>query len=147
MKKRFFVPACVLAAVAVALAVCAAEGLKQPLPWSARTTRVLCGLTADAALVLLVLALCHQMTRLNILTLLFEMGAVFFLVQSLLTVLPKGELGGDLPLALSMNCIALLLNAIQRRKNRENGVQEEASGARGDGHIARHIESETENQI
>ena len=55
-------------------------------------------------------------TCLNVLTLLFELGAVFLLVQSILAVFPEGKSGWYLPLALGLNCIALLLNAIQRRK-------------------------------
>lgn len=45
-----------------------------------------------------------------------ELGAVFFLVQSMLTVIPEGKSNWYLPLALGLNCIALLLNAIQQKK-------------------------------
>ena len=53
-------------------------------------------------------------------TLLFVLGAVFFLVQSILTVIPEGNSNWYLPLALGLNCIALFLNAAQRRKNQKD---------------------------
>ena len=63
-----------------------------------------------------VLAFWKKATCLHILTLLLELGAVFFLVQSILTVFPEGKPNWYLPLALGLNCVALFLNAIQRRK-------------------------------
>jgi len=46
-------------------------------------------------------------------------GAVFFLVQSILTVIPEGNPNWYLPLALGLNCIALFLNGAQRRKQKK----------------------------
>lgn len=59
-------------------------------------------------------------TCLNIVTLLFELGAVFFLVQSMLTVFLKGKSNWYLPLALGLNCVGLFLNTVQQRKNGKN---------------------------
>lgn len=85
-------------------------------PWSIQITHILYGLYVDAVMLLFVLAFWKKATCLNILTLLLELGAVFFLVQSMFAVFPTGEPNWYLPLALGLNCIALLLNAIQRRK-------------------------------
>ena len=58
----------------------------------------------------------EKATFLNVMTLLLEPGAVFFLIQSILTVIPVGSSSWYLPLALGLNCIALFLNAVQQRK-------------------------------
>lgn len=60
----------------------------------------------------------EKATCLNMLTLLFELGAVFFLVQSMLSVFPDGPSNWYLPLTLGLNAIALFLNAAQRMKNK-----------------------------
>lgn len=119
MKKRFFIPACVLAAAAVCFVIYAASHPELAFPWSAKITHILYGLYLDAVILLFVLAFWKKTTCLNILTLLFELGAVFFLVQSILTVIPEGISSWYLPLALGLNCIALFLNAAQRRKARK----------------------------
>lgn len=116
MKIRFLIPACVLAAAAVGFVIYAAGHPELSLPWSIQITHILYGLYVDAVVLLFVLAFWKKATCLNILTLLFELGAVFFLVQSILAVIPDGESNWYLPLALGLNCIALLLNAIQQRK-------------------------------
>ena len=72
----------------------------------------------DAVVLLFVLAFWKKTDRANILTLLFELGAVFFLVKSLLAIFPEGEPNWYLPLALGLNCVALFLNAAQRRKQK-----------------------------
>ena len=66
-----------------------------------------------------ILAFCKKVTGLNILTIIFEIGAVFFLVQSILGLFPGGRANWYLPLALGLNCVALFLNLIQIRKNRQ----------------------------
>ena len=58
----------------------------------------------------------EKATFLNVMTLLLEPGAVFFLIQSILTVIPVGSSSWYLPLALGLNCIAIFLNAVQQRK-------------------------------
>ena len=70
-------------------------------------------------MLLFALAFWKNATCLNILTLLFELGAVFFLVQSVIAVFPEGWSNWYLPLALALNCVALFLNAAQRRKGRK----------------------------
>ena len=69
------------------------------------------------------LAFWKKATFLNVLAFLFELGAVFFLVQSILTVIPEGESNWYLPLALGLNCIALFLNAAQRRNPLPGSLQ------------------------
>ncbi|MCI7795509.1 MAG: hypothetical protein MR528_04335 [Lachnospiraceae bacterium] len=69
------------------------------------------------------LAFWKKATFLNVLAFLFELGAVFFLVQSILTVIPEGKSNWYLPLALGLNCSALVLNAAQRRKQKREGRQ------------------------
>ena len=124
MKKRFFIPACVLTAAAIGFVVFALGHPELSFPWSLRTTHILYGLYADAAVLLFVLAFWKKATRLNVLTLLFELGAVFFLVQSILTVIPEGNPNWYLPLALGLNCVALFLNAQRRKQNRKDESKE-----------------------
>ena len=83
-------------------------------------TGILYGLYADAVVLLFILAFCKKVTGLNILTIIFELGAVFFLVQAILGLFPDGHANGYLPLALRLNCIALFLNLAQIRKNRKD---------------------------
>lgn len=116
MKKRFFIPACVLAAAAIGFVIYALGHPEMSFLWSPKTTHIFYGLYADAVMLLFVLAFQKKATCLNILTLLFEVGAVFFLVQSMLTIFPNGKPNLYLPLALGLNCIALFLNAVQQRK-------------------------------
>ena len=116
MKKQFFIPACVLAVAAIGCVIYAAGHPEMSFPWSVLITHILYGLYVDAVLLLFVLAFWKKATCLHILTLLLELGAVFLLVQSILTVFPEGKPNWYLPLALGLNCVALFLNAIQRRK-------------------------------
>ena len=120
MKKRFFIPACVLSAAAIGFIIYALGHPERTFPWSLRLTHILYGLYVDAVVLLFVLAFWKHTTCLHILTLLLELGAVFFLVQSILTVVPAGQPNWYLPLALGLNCIALFLNAAQRRKNKKD---------------------------
>lgn len=116
MKKRFFIPACGLAAAAIGFVIYAAGHPELSFPWSVQITHILYGLYVDATTLLFVLAFWKKATCLNVLTLLLELGAVFFLVQSVLTIIPEGEANWYLPLALGLNCVALFLNAAQQRK-------------------------------
>ena len=119
MKKRYFIPACVLAAAAFGFVMYALGHPELSFPWSIQITHILYGLYVDAVILLFVLAFWKKATWLNLLTLLLELGAVFFLVQSMLTVFPDGESNWYLPLALGLNCIALFLNGAQRRKQKK----------------------------
>ena len=125
MKKRFFIPACVLAVAAIGFIAYALGHPELSFPWSVQITHILYGLYVDAVLLLFVLAFWKKATCLNVLTLLFELGAVFFLVQSILTVFPAGQSNWYLPLALGLNAIALFLIAIQRRNQRRKGESKE----------------------
>ena len=118
MKKRFFIPACVLAVAAIGFIAYALGHPELSFPWSVQITHILYGLYVDAVLLLFVLAFWKKATCLNVLTLLFELGAVFFLVQSILTVFPEGQSNWYLPLALGLNCVALFLNAAQRKNKK-----------------------------
>ena len=119
MKKRFLIPACVLAAAAIGFVIYALGHPELSFPWGVRITHILYGLYVDAVVLLFVLAFWKKATLLNLLTLLFELSAIFFLVQSMLSVFPKDESNWYLPLALGLNCVALFLNAAQKRKSRE----------------------------
>lgn len=123
MNKRFFIPASVLAAVAAGFIIYALGHQELSFPWSMQVTHILCGLYADLVVLLFVLAFWKKATCLNILTLLFELCAVFFLVQSIFTVFPEGESNWYLPLAQGLNCVALFLNIIQRRRNRKDALK------------------------
>lgn len=119
MKKRYFIPACVLVVAAIGFVIYAAGHPELSFPWSIQITHILYGLYLDAVVLLFVLAFWKNATCLNVLTLLLELGAVFFLVQSILTVIPEGNPNWYLPLALGLNCIALFLNGAQRRKQKK----------------------------
>lgn len=116
MKKRFFISACVLTATAIGFVIYAVGHPELSFSWSIQMTHILYGLYVDAVILLFVLAFWKKATWMNVLTLLLELGTAFFLVQSILTVFPEGESNWYLPMALGLNCIALFLNAAQRRK-------------------------------
>ena len=56
-----------------------------------------------------------------ILTMLFELGAVFFLVQAMLNSFSDDRSKWYLPLAMLLNCIAVSLNAVQQKKKKNAG--------------------------
>lgn len=74
----------------------------------------------NAVVLLFILAFCKKVNVLNILTIIFELGAVFFLVQAILGLSPDGKTNWYLPLALGLNCIALFLNLTQMKKNKKD---------------------------
>ena len=119
MKKQFFVPACVLAAVAIGFIIFALGHPELSFPWSTEITHVFYGLYVDAVILLFVLAFWKKRDWSYILAVALELGAIFFLVQSMLTVLPEGKSNWYLPLALGLNCIALFLNGFQQRKQKK----------------------------
>ena len=67
-------------------------------------------------MLLFILAFWKKSDKTLVVTIVLELAAVYFLVQSVLTVIPEGEANWYLPLALGLNCIALFLNEIHRRK-------------------------------
>lgn len=119
MKKRYFIPACVLVVAAIGFIIYAVGHPELSFQWSIQITHILYGLYVDVVVLLFVLAFWKKATCLHVLTLLLELGAVFFLVQSILTVFPEGESNWYLPLSLGLNCIALCLNAAQRKKQKK----------------------------
>ena len=116
MKKQFFVPACVLAAVAIGFIIFALGHPELSLPWSTQITHVFYGLYVDAVVLLFILTFWKKSDKTLVVTIVLELAAVYFLVQSVLTAFPEGKANWYLPLALGLNCIALLLNEIHRRK-------------------------------
>lgn len=125
MKKRFLIPACVLLAAAIGFIIYALGHPELSFPWSTQITHILYGLYVDAVILLFVLTFWEKATCLNVLTLLFELGAAFFLVRSILTVFPEGQSNWYLPLGLGLNAIALFLNAAQQRKSRKANAGDE----------------------
>ena len=119
MKKRFFIPACVLSAAAVGFVIFAMGHPELSFPWEGWITGIFYGVYVDAMILLFILTFYKKFTCLNILTIIFELGAVFFLVQSLMGLFPDGHANWYLPLALGLNCIGILLNIAQIRKNRK----------------------------
>ncbi|MDD6232596.1 MAG: hypothetical protein SO181_07920 [Frisingicoccus sp.] len=116
MKKRFFIPFCVLTVAAIGFIIYATGHPELSFPWSVQIIHLLYGLYVDVVILLFVLSFWKKVTWLNLLTLLLELGAVFFLVQSILTVFPEGESNWYLPLALGLNTIALFLNTARLKK-------------------------------
>lgn len=56
MKKRFFIPVCVLAVAAIGFVIYAVGHPELSFPWSIRIPHILYGLYADAVVLLLALA-------------------------------------------------------------------------------------------
>jgi len=119
MKKRYFIPACVLVVAAIGFIIYAVGHPELSFQWSIQITHILYGLYVDAVVLLFVLAFWKKTDSAYILVVILELGAVFFLVQSILTVIPEGNPNWYLPLALGLNCIALFLNGAQRRKQKK----------------------------
>lgn len=120
MKKQFFIPACVLTIAAIGFVLYALGHPELSFTWDAQITHILYGVYVDIVVLLIVLAFWKTMDRVYVLAIIFELGSVYFLVQSMLTVFPKGESNWYLPLALGLNCIALCLNAVQKKRSRKN---------------------------
>lgn len=116
MKKQFFIPACVLAIIAIGFVLYALGHPELSFPWNAQIMHILNGVYVDIVVLLFVLAFWKKTERVYVLAVIFELGAIFFFVQSMLTVLPEGESNWYLPLALGLNCIALCLNAVQKKR-------------------------------
>ena len=120
MKKIFLLSACVLIVIAVCFVIYAMWHPELSFPWSVSITYVLYGLYVDAIVLLFILAFWKRTDWLNVFTAIMELGVVFFLIQSMLSVVKEGNANWYLPLALGLNCIGLLLNAIQRKKQKDN---------------------------
>lgn len=116
MKKQFFIPACVLVTAAVGFVLYALGHPELSFSWSTQMTYIFYGVYVDIVVLLFVLAFWKKRGRLYVLAVILELGAIFFLVQSMLTVLPEGESNWYLPMALGLNCIALCLNAAQKKR-------------------------------
>ena len=117
------IAACVLMIAAIGFIFFAMGHPEMSFPWDNWVTGILYGLYADAVVLLIILAFCQKATGLNILTIIFELAAVFFLVQALLGLFPDGYANWCLPLALLFNCIGVFLNQAQVWKNRKNNTQ------------------------
>ena len=125
MKKKYFIPACVLIAVAIGFIIFALGHPEMSFPWNTQITHIFYGLYVDAVILLFVLAFWKKRDWSYIMAVALELGAIFFLVQSMLTVLPEGKSNWYLPLALGLNCIALFLNGAQQRKQKKRGGAKE----------------------
>lgn len=119
MKKQFLIPACILLFAAVVFIDFSMGHPEMSFPWSLEVTHILYGIYVDVVLLLFILAFWKKTDRAYVLAIILELGAVFFLMQSILTVLPKGESNWFLPFALGLNCIALLLNSSTRKKQQK----------------------------
>ncbi|MDO5389734.1 MAG: hypothetical protein Q4F24_01420 [Eubacteriales bacterium] len=122
IKKQFLIPACVLAVTAIGFIVYALGHPELSFPWSPRLTHIFYGLYADMVVLLFVLAFWKKTdtTYIYIGAVILELGAIYFLVQSIFTVIPDGESNWYLPVALTLNCIALCLNTVQRAKEKKD---------------------------
>lgn len=109
-----------LSAAAVGFVIFAMGHPELSFPWDNWVTGILYGGYTDVVVLLFILAFYKKNTCLNILTIIFELGAVFFLVQSLLGLFPDGQVNWYLPLAMVLNCIAIFLNLAQQRKNKKS---------------------------
>ena len=81
MKKQFFVPACVLAAVAIGFIIFALGHPELSLPWSTQITHVFYGLYVDAVVLLFILTFWKKSDKTLILAIALELAAAYFLVQ------------------------------------------------------------------
>ena len=125
MKKRYFILACVLAAVAIGFVIYSVGHPEMSFPWSIQLTHILYGLYVDSVMLPLMLAFWKKSDRVYILAVILELGAVFFLVQSILGVFLEGKSNWYLPLALGLNVIALFLNTVQQRKQKRKAEPKE----------------------
>ena len=124
---KFFIPAGVLTIAAIGFVIFAMGHPEMSFPWDGWITGSLYGVYADAVVLLFILAFIKKATALNILTIIFELGAVFFLVQAILDLLPDGHANWCLPLALGLNFIAVFLNLAQIRKNKKDNANDQSA--------------------
>ena len=80
-----------LAAVSIGFIIYVLGHPELSFPWSTQITHIFYGLYADAVVLLFVLAFCKKVAGRNILITILELGAVFFLVQSMLSAFPDGQ--------------------------------------------------------
>ncbi|MGM9550796.1 MAG: hypothetical protein ACI3XA_00920 [Clostridia bacterium] len=120
MKKRFLIPACVMLIAAIGFVIYGMWHPEMSFPWSSRITGIVYGLYADLMVLMFILAFCKKVTLLNILTIVFELGSIFVLVQGIFGLSPDGHTNWCLPLALVLNCIAVFLNATELRKQQKS---------------------------
>lgn len=125
MKKQFFIPACLLAIAAIGFILYALEHPELSFPWNAHITYILYGVYVDIVVLLFVLAFWKRTDRRYFLAVILELGAIFFLVQSILTVFPEGESNWYLPLALGLNCMALCLNIARKKRSEKINISDE----------------------
>ncbi|MGN0357435.1 MAG: hypothetical protein ACI4E0_06415 [Blautia sp.] len=128
MKKGFLISAFVLVAAAIGFIAYALGHPELSFPWDNQITNILYGIYADVVVLLFVLAFGTEFTRLNILTMIFELGAVFFLIQAMLNSFSDYRSKWYLPLAMLLNCIAMFLNAVQQKK-KKNARNEKNEGS------------------
>ena len=110
MKKQFFIPACALAAAAIGFVMYAVGHPELSFSWSIQMTHILYGLYVDAVVLLFVLAFWKKTDSAYIPVVLLELGAVFFLVQSMMNIREKA-----CRLVLRRRC-TMLLYALSRMK-------------------------------
>ena len=120
MKKQFFIPACVLIIAAIVFVVFALNHPELSFPWSVQVTHIIYGIYIDVIVLLIVMAFRKNAKRLYPFILASELGGVFFLVRTILTVIPQGEPNWYLPIALVFNIIAIILIVVQRKMDRSD---------------------------
>lgn len=120
MKKQFFIPACVLIIAAIVFVVFALNHPELSFPWSVQLTHIIYGIYIDVIVLLIVMAFRKNAKMLYPFILASELGGVFFLVQSILTVIPQGESNLYLPIALAFNIVAIILIVVQRKMDRSD---------------------------
>lgn len=119
MKKAFFIPAVVLSVAAVVWIAVALTHPEMSLPWSGTVTAVVYGLCADLIALLYLLAFRKKgNSPAMIAAAALELAAIFFLVFSIFTRSTESGNSIFLPIALGLNCCAMILNARLRKKEK-----------------------------
>ena len=126
MKKKYFVSACLMVVLGIGFVIFALRHPEMSFPWDNRITNCLYGLYVDAVVLLFALSFWKKASAIQWVTLILLLAAVFFLVQSVLAIIPEGKPNWYLPAALALNCIALLINRITQ-KNKQGKASYEAS--------------------
>ncbi|MGE9883091.1 hypothetical protein [Blautia obeum] len=78
MKKQFFILACVLVIVAIGFVLYALGHPELSFSWSTQMTYIFYGVYADIVVLLFVLAFWKKKSRLYVLAVILELGAIFF---------------------------------------------------------------------
>lgn len=118
MKKRLFIPACILTVVAVVFIIYSLNHPEMSFPWNIKYNGVIYGIYVVITVLLYSLAFTklHEWGTMDLVVLILELGSIFFIILSFTRLTSDGDSNWYLPLGIALNVVAMCINA----KNQKN---------------------------